>query len=257
MTLSSRIASRTFIQKRELMAQSGIDIAFWSAYSRVYDGLLKLGPYADLIADSVDRLKVTNGAVVADLGCGTGNCLNRVISTFGELPNELLGVDTSLQMLDSARRKLGHDPRVKLKEQSLLDWLDDRGVESIDCAVSVNVLYTMQHRERERFWKGLSKALRSGGNAVVVTTDRPGIGPVAKEHFSRVPLWRAFPPRLVAVLAMNMVIWMLESNDVYDPASLDTLVSEAESAGLTVVETKRCYGGEADGVDVMLVLERG
>ncbi|MEI2638108.1 MAG: class I SAM-dependent methyltransferase [Microthrixaceae bacterium] len=154
MTLSSRIASRTFIQKRELMAQSGIDIAFWSAYSRVYDGLLKLGPYADLIADSVDRLKVTNGAVVADLGCGTGNCLNRVISTFGELPNELLGVDTSLQMLDSARRKLGHDPRVKLKEQSLLDWLDDRGVESIDCAVSVNVLYTMQHRERREVLEG-------------------------------------------------------------------------------------------------------
>lgn len=238
------------------MAQSRFQILFWSAYSRVYDGLLKLRPYADLVADSVDRLDVTEGAVVVDLGCGTGNCLNAVVAKYKGLPTELIGVDSSPQMLKTASRKLSSDRRIQLFNASLLDWLGDRSPDSVDAAISVNVLYTMQPSDRERFWTGLGAALKRGGSAVVVTTDRPGIGPVAKEHFAEVPLWRAFPPRLVAVLLMNMVIWMFESNSVYDPASLETLVSEAESAGLSVVETQRCYGGSVDGVDVMLVLTR-
>lgn len=237
------------------MPQKRSQIMFWSAYSKVYDGLLKLQPYAELISDSVGSLRVEDGAHVVDLGCGTGNCLNEVVRKFGSGPGKLTGVDSSPQMLRSAGRKLGADPRVHLLNGSLLDWLNDCEADSVDNFISVNVLYTMGEDERKQFWNGVAHALGPGGNAVVVTTDRAGIGPLAKQHLQQVPLWRAFPPRLVAVLAMNMVIWMFESNSVYDPASLETLISEAEGAGLRVESTKRCYGGATDGVDVMLVLE--
>lgn len=239
------------------MAQNRTQLLFWSAYSRVYDGLLKLQPYAELISESVDHLEVSEGSVVVDLGCGTGNCLNQIVATSGDLPAELIGVDSSPQMLKTAKRKLRQDSRVKFVNTSLLDWMHERSPSSVDAAISVNVLYTMQQTDRERFWGGLARVIRPGGSAVVVTTDQAGIGPLAKQHLNQVPLWRAFPPRLVAVLLMNMVIWMFESNSVYDPASLETLMSEAEAAGFSVIKSKRCYGGEVEGVDVMLVLKRG
>lgn len=236
--------------------QKRSQILFWSAYSKVYDGLLKLQPYAELIVDAVDQLDIRDGSKIVDLGCGTGNCLNQVIRRYGDLPGSLTGVDSSPQMLKAAGAKLGSDPRVELLEGSLLEWLEKAPESSVDNFISVNVLYTMDAPVRKQFWTGISNALSPDGNAVVVTTDRAGIGPLAKQHLAQVPFWRAFPPKLVAVLLMNMVIWLFESNSVYDPVPLEALVMEAESAGLIVDSTKRCYGGEVDGVDVMLVVRK-
>lgn len=236
------------------MPQKRSQILFWSAYSKVYDGLLNLKPYARLIADATDRLKLRDGAVVADLGCGTGNCIDEVLRKNPDRAMHVTGIDSSPQMLRAAARKLGDRPGVELVESSLLDWIEEQPAGSIDNIISVNVLYTMRAADRERFWAGVANALRVDGNAVVVTTDRPGIGPVAREHLSQTPIWRSLSPRLFAVLVLNMVIWLFESNSTYDPASLETLVEEAAAAGLRVTETRRCYGGEVDGVDVLLVL---
>lgn len=236
------------------MIQKSSQIRFWSMYARVYDGLLELRPYADLIADSVGELDVGSESVVVDLGCGTGNCMNEVLDTAGPRVERIIGVDSSPQMLNVARRKLAHHPAVEFVNVSLLEWLTECPSGSIDNAISVNVLYTMGPADRKTFWEGLARVLSDRGNAVVVTTDRPGFGPVAREHLSRVPIWRAFSFRLLTVLIMNLLIWLFESTDEYDPVDLDQLVSEAQDAGLNVTETKRCYGGEVDGVDVMLVL---
>lgn len=237
------------------MIQKRSQVRFWSAYARVYDGLLELRPYADLIAGATDALELDSEAVVVDLGCGTGNCMNAVLSSKGSKVRRIIGVDSSPQMLSTARRKLGSRPEVELVQESLLDWLEARPPRTVDAAISVNVLYTMGPADRQRFWEGLARVLTDGGSAVVVTTDRAGFGPVAREHLARVPVWRAFSFRLLAVLIMNMFIWLFESTEKYDPVDLDRLMAEAESAGLTVSRTERCYGGEEDGVDVMLVME--
>lgn len=236
------------------MIQKRSQVRFWSAYARVYDGLLEFRPYADLIASAAGAIDVEPRSVVVDLGCGTGNCMNELLTANGAKVDRMIGVDSSPQMLAVARRKLAPHGQVELVQSSLLDWLDEQPSASVDNAISVNVLYTMGPDQRDRFWKGLARVLVDGGSAVVVTTDRAGFGPVAKEHFARVPIWRAITVKLLAVMFMNMIIWRFESTDEYDPVELDQLVSEAEAAGLDVTRTERCYGGEVDGVDVMLVL---
>ncbi|MDB5178610.1 MAG: SAM-dependent methyltransferase [Patescibacteria group bacterium] len=51
------------------------DKALWRAYSKVYDELLKVIPYRNLLLEVVDRAKITHNSTVLDVCSGTGNLL--------------------------------------------------------------------------------------------------------------------------------------------------------------------------------------
>jgi SAM-dependent methyltransferase len=226
----------------------------WSVYSRVYDGLLDLLPYRELIADVVDRLEVSHDDSVVDLGCGTGNTLTEILRR--EPGARALGVDASADMLAVAHRKLRHRTSVHLELGDLNEWLADAPSGSVDRLVSVNVLYTFDEEQRRRFWKESLRVLRPSGRLVLVTSDRAGIGPVVRDQWRRRnSVFTVLPPRLAAVAVLNLVIWAFETNDVFHPVAFEKLRHECESAGGAVIEYRRCYGGEADGVDVLLVIE--
>jgi ubiquinone/menaquinone biosynthesis C-methylase UbiE len=224
----------------------------WSVYSRCYDGLLDLVPYQRLVAQVVDALDARPGDTVVDLGCGTGNTINALVSAVPDL--QVIGVDSSVDMLGVAAPKLAAAD-VELVRSDLLDWLRSAPSDSVDRVVSVNVLYTMHAADREVFWREAVRILRPQGRLVVVTTDREGVGPVIREHFAERSFVASFSFRLVAVLVMNMVIWAMEARRVFDPASEATLRQECADAGAAVLSVTRCYGGEQDGVDVLLVAE--
>lgn len=224
----------------------------WSVYSRCYDGLLDLVPYQRLVAQVVDALDARPGDTVVDLGCGTGNTINALVGAVPEL--QVTGVDSSADMLGVAGPKLAAAD-VELVRSDLLDWLRSAPSASVDRVVSVNVLYTMHAADREVFWREAVRILRPKGRLVVVTTDREGVGPVIREHFAERSFVSSFSFRLVAVLVMNMVIWAMEARRVFDPASAATLRQECTDAGAAVLSVTRCYGGEQDGVDVLLVAE--
>jgi ubiquinone/menaquinone biosynthesis C-methylase UbiE len=224
----------------------------WSVYSRCYDGLLDLVPYQRLVAQVVDALEARPGDQVVDLGCGTGNTIHALVGAVGDL--QVTGVDSSADMLRVAGPKLADAP-VELVRSDLLDWLRAAPSASVDRVVSVNVLYTMHASDREVFWREAMRILRPGGRLVLVTTDREGVGPVIREHFAERSFLASFSFRLVAVLVMNMIIWAMEARRVFDPASEATLRQECADAGGAVQSVQRCYGGEQDGVDVLLVAE--
>lgn len=225
----------------------------WRLYARCYDGLLDLVPYRRLLDLAADRVELHRGQSLTDLGCGTGNALSLLAEA---VPGATLtGVDSSPSMLAVARRKLASRPSVRFVESDLLDWLEQAPSASIDRILSVNVLYTMQAAERERFWRHAMRALSPEGRLVVITTDRAGIGPVIREQTEHRSFLRSVTPRLAAVLLLNMVIWLFESRKVFDPASAETLSEECERAGGAVLSVERCYGGEVDGVDILLVVE--
>ncbi len=224
----------------------------WSVYSRCYDGLLDLVPYRRLVEMVVDALDVPPGSHVVDLGCGTGNTIHALVGSVPDL--RVTGVDSSQDMLGVARAKLDVDS-VRLVHSDVLDWLRSAATDSLDRVVSVNVLYTMHAEDREVFWAESIRVLRPGGRLVLVTTDRDGVGPVIREHLDATTVRSSLTPRLLSILALNMVIWAMEARKVFDPVSATTLSEECAAAGGSVVRVQRCYGGEVDGVDVLLVAE--
>lgn len=236
------------------MASGRLQRRLWAWYSRSYDGLLDLVPYQRLLDLVEERLDLADGVRVVDLGCGTGNLLARAATALGPSAR-LVGVDASVEMLGRARPKLASVDRAELVAADLLDWIEAAPAASADRVVSVNVLYTMDTAQRARFWGGLVPLLAPGGRAVVVTTDRAGFGPVLREHLAERTVRQSLRPRLVAVLLLNLAIWALEARRVFDPAPLEVLVDEVRAAGGQVLRTERCYGGDVDGVDVLLVVE--
>ena len=236
------------------MASERIQRKLWSWYSRSYDGLLDLVPYQRLLDLTTEAVACGPADRLVDLGCGTGNLLARVASAAGP-GAELVGVDSSTAMLGMARPKLVGTDRAELVESDLLEWLAAAPSGSFDRVVSVNVLYTLDAAQRERFWADAVRILRPEGRLVVVTTDRAGFGPVVKEHLAERSVLSSLRPRLLAVLGLNLAIWALEANREFDPAPVEVLVEECRAAGGRVLRTERCYGGETDGVDVLLTVE--
>jgi ubiquinone/menaquinone biosynthesis C-methylase UbiE len=224
----------------------------WSVYSRCYDGLLDLVPYRRLVEMVVDSLDAPPGADVADLGCGTGNTIRALVDAVPNLA--VTGVDSSADMLGVARSKLSAK-EAQLVHSDVLEWLRSAESDSLDRVVSVNVLYTMHAEDRAVFWAESIRALRPGGRLVLVTTDRDGVGPVIREHLDATTVRSSLTPRLLSVLALNMVIWAMEARKVFDPVSAETLSEECVAAGGSVISVQRCYGGEVDGVDVLIVAE--
>lgn len=224
----------------------------WSVYSRCYDGLLDLVPYRRLVEMVVESLETPPGAVLVDLGCGTGNTIRALVDVTPDLV--VTGVDSSTDMLRVAATKFADD-EVRFVHSDLLGWLRSAESDSLDRVVSVNVLYTMHAEDRAVFWTEAMRTLRPGGRLVLVSTDRDGVGPVIREHLDATTVRSSLTPRLLSILAMNMIIWAMEARRVFDPASAETLSEECEAAGGSVVSVQRCYGGEVDGVDVLLVVE--
>ena len=236
------------------MASDRIQRKLWSWYSRSYDGLLDLVPYQRLLDLATEAVACGPADRMVDLGCGTGNLLARVAAAAGP-GAELVGVDSSTAMLGMAQPKLAATDRAELVESDLLEWLAAAPSSSFDRVVSVNVLYTLDAAQRQQFWADALRILRPDGRLVVVTTDRAGFGPVVKEHLAERSVRSSLRPRLLAVLGLNLAIWALEANGEFDPAPVGVLVDECRAAGGRVLRTERCYGGETDGVDVLLTVE--
>lgn len=236
------------------MAKRTLHTWFWNLYSRCYDGLLDFIPYQRLLELTVRSARPADGQRIVDLGCGTGNTLRAVRDTVEGA--ELVGVDSSPSMLAVARSKFRGDAHTSFEQRDLLEWLRGAPSGSVDRLISVNVLYTMHAPQRREFWSEALRVLSPGGRLVVVTTDRAGIGPVVREHTAERSFFASLTPRLTAVIVLNLVIWLLESRKVFDPADVATLRSEVSEAGGVVLAEQRCYGGPEEGVDVLLVVER-
>lgn len=225
----------------------------WDGYARWYDGLLDFIPYQKLLRETAAELNPEPGSIVADLGCGTGNVTNAVLDFEPNLT--VHAVDLSEAMIERATSKLGRDPRVTIYQQDLLQWMADQPDDSFDHIVSINVIYVFSTAQRQEFFHHLHRILKPTGRAVIVTTDREGFGPVLREHLREASFWKSLRFRLVAVLIMNLLIWLKESNQQFDPASQEQLESESSEALLSMSGVQRCYGGDVDGVNLRFVVE--
>lgn len=99
-------------------------------------------------------------AIIADLGCGTGETVERLAPFVGEA----IGVDASPAMLKAARRRLGRYENVSFKQGELTDVpLEDDSCDAALCVLALSYV-----AEPPRVLTEMRRILKPDGRGVIV-----------------------------------------------------------------------------------------
>jgi ubiquinone/menaquinone biosynthesis C-methylase UbiE len=145
---------------------TGID---WDEYARCYDeGLLALRPYRQMLQDVASRLGSSGAVTLLDASCGTGNLIDSLFEHSAP-GSRYVGIDSSRQMLERARRKHGGKSSTRLLAADLDGTLPfkDGGFSAVAC---VNTLYAVA--EPAATLRELSRVTGRGGMLLVATPKR-------------------------------------------------------------------------------------
>ncbi len=220
----------------------------WGLYARVYDVLRSFTPYVKLQARVLDYLELIPNLEVLDLGCGTGNTIEKLVKTKPSPYHlKITGIERSAAMLERARKKLTGFGQVQLEQGSfdVLAACDKR----YDRIISVNGLYAAENPLGAlRHWHEL---LADGGLLVVINPFVPRLWPVFQEYFR--DLWQSkdfkgflnFVFRLPAwlfLITINLSIARQVRQRVFHFLPPQTLKQLAEETGFQVLGQELVYG---------------
>ncbi len=144
----------------------------WSRHAARYDELFldpfrpevenPLHAWIDEAAGEVPGKKGKGGKAksmtVADLGCGTGPLLPRLLKSFGKI----IALDFAPGMLEQAKERLGPDAeRVEFYQRKMFELNDFQN--QFDVAIAVNSLVMPDRRELDASLRAIFRALKPGG----------------------------------------------------------------------------------------------
>lgn len=229
----------------------------WDKYAAVYDELLHLTPYQNLL-DLVCRYSVGDssdgsdaGGLICELGSGTGNLLTRLAANS---QSRIIGIEPSPEMIRRASIKIRPTGQVALMRADAVDGLRALLPASINTLVLSNVLYAIS--DRGQLWSQSARVLAPGGRIVICHSDRGGSSPIALEQL-QLGGWTVFlRPRLYAVAAIDAIINLLAAEGEFTFTSFHELQAELRNAGFVVEFRTRCYGGQRRGVNFLATAER-
>lgn len=221
----------------------------WRAYAHLYDGLLEVHTYRDMLA-LVGAAADCRGRTVLDVGAGTGN-VTRALLDAGAA--HVVAVDFSAGMLRHAHRKLATEVAegsVRIVAGDAVQAMAAMPEASVDRITAVNVIYALQHRAA--FFEEAERVLTPDGFLIAAHTTRPGMGPIVRDQFRRAGLTGCLRPRLLGIAAIDLVIDLVARGGRYHFVPISTLAGEAGRAGLACTTSLgRCYGGD-DGVNELV-----
>lgn len=228
----------------------------WNLYAHMYDGLLDFWPYRDLLDRVEAELQLTTATAVLDLGCGTGNLTQRLALRGARVD----AVDGSHAMIAIANRKLASfvsEGAVRLYHEDLIQHLRGCPTSSVDRVVMTNVLYALSASQRAELWHAILRVLRPDGRAVITTSDRPGSLPIIRDHLRHAGVRDLLTARLAGVFVVDAIINLLARSRQFQLTAADVLTAEIAKAGGRLMSIQRCYGGDVDGVNILVVLTHG
>ena len=134
----------------------------WSRHAARYDEVF-LDPYGKAVRnplwEALDAVKKPGSKTVADLGCGTGPLINRLLCRFGRV----VALDFAPGMLAKARERVPPEDagRVTFLQRPMWDLDDLAG--TLDVAAAVNSLVMPDVRDLHRVLTAIRAALKPGG----------------------------------------------------------------------------------------------
>jgi tRNA (cmo5U34)-methyltransferase len=142
--------------------------------------------YQELTQALVDSLpfRKTEKLKFLDLGCGTGNLAQKIISGYPRA--QITCLDMAENMLKMARVKLGRNPNVSFWQGDIRDF-DYSG--KYDAIVSSMALHHIEGREKTAFYRRLRKALKNGGVFITVDIFLSSNGHLQKFYMDK---WKAY-----------------------------------------------------------------
>jgi SAM-dependent methyltransferase len=133
----------------------------WSRHAERYDELFLDAFHPGVenpILAALDAIPDPGRRTVADLGCGTGPLLPRLVGRFGKV----VALDFAPGMIARARERLGPDAAGVTFETRPMHDLDDYK-ESLDVVVAVNSVVMPDVRQIDRTLRAIRASLRPGG----------------------------------------------------------------------------------------------
>ena len=223
----------------------------WNGYAHLYDGLLELQAYQDMI-QTVTLLSDVAGCRALDVGCGTGNVIQSLTRAGAD---HVLGVDISVNMLKRARRKLAADidaGRVDLTQGDAVQEMRRLPEGCVDRITAVNAVYALG--DRPAFFHECRRLLSPGGFLLVSHPTRHGSGPIVRDQLRRRGVRGTLRPRLLGIATVDLVIDAMARGGLFEMASVSTLAAEAAEAGMSRTQSLgRCYGGAQDGINELVM----
>lgn len=179
-----------------------IDKNFWEKYYKVYDKLLFLKPYNDLLEVLKESLKIKEGDTVLDAGGGSGNFAFAVKN----LANEVILLDFSKTALSIYKKKnknaicIYHDLTMKLP-------FSDNSIDKICCN---NVLYSIENKLRFKVCGEFHRVLKKGG-LIVVSNPKANSNQlrVVCSHFSDSVRKIGIPRSIIGILKLSFGLLQL------------------------------------------------
>lgn len=133
----------------------------WGRHAARY-GDLFLDPFQPGVLNplfkALDGVPNPGALTVADLGCGTGPLLPRLVGRFGKV----IALDFAPEMIEQAQARLGADADRVVFETRQMEDLEGY-TEKIDVAVAVNSLVMPDVRVIDRTLSAIRKSLRKDG----------------------------------------------------------------------------------------------
>jgi SAM-dependent methyltransferase len=230
---------------------ASLEPLLWQTYAHLYDGLLDLFAYRDMI-DQVVTAADCSGATVLDVGAGTGNVSSALLDAGCA---RVVSVDSSANMVQRTRRKLAEHVRagrLEIVHDDAVAAMAALPAGSVDRITAVNFLYVLE--DRRAFFREARRLLAPGGFVVAAHTTIAGSAPIAREQFRRGGLRSCLRPRLIGIAAIDLVIDLMARGGRYDFAPVAVLAREAAHEGLArMISLGRCYGDEG-GVNELLTI---
>jgi SAM-dependent methyltransferase len=111
------------------------------------------------VRETIDRLNLNPNERILDLGCGTGTLIERLLELTPEI--EIVGLDSSTEMLNVARQKLPESVELQVGSADSIPYPD----ESFDRVISTSAFHYF--RNPDRSIREAKRVLKPNGRLVI------------------------------------------------------------------------------------------